>query len=154
MIRLMSKEDLDQVLCIETSLFTSPWPKHEYEYELDKNPFSNLIVIEEDGKIIGYCDYWMIYEQAQIANIAIDSAYHRKGYAQALMDYVVNEVDKNHCENISLEVRVSNTPAISFYEKNGFITVNTRKDYYTDNHEDAYLMVKPLGGNYDIDSSN
>jgi ribosomal-protein-alanine N-acetyltransferase len=42
-------------------------------------------------------------------------------------------------------VRVSNDRAIQVYEKNGFITVNKRKKYYEDG-EDAYLMVKPLGG--------
>ncbi len=147
MIRTLEEKDLEQVLAIEQSVFTSPWPMREFLYELHENPFSNLIVMEEEGTIVGYCDYWILYEQAQIADIAVMTTYQRKGFAQQLMDYVVRMVEEQGCENISLEVRVSNTKAIRFYEKNGFITVNTRKDYYPDTHEDAYLMVKPLGGN-------
>ncbi len=147
MIRTLEEKDLEQVLAIEQSVFTSPWPMREFLYELHENPFSNLIVIEEEGTIVGYCDYWILYEQAQIADIAVMTSYQQKGFAQQLMDYVVRMVEEQGCENISLEVRVSNTKAIRFYEKNGFITVNTRKDYYPDTHEDAYLMVKPLGGN-------
>ena len=64
-----------------------------------------------------------------------------------MMNYIVEQAELNGCENVSLEVRVSNDKAIKLYEKNGFININTRKNYYDDNHEDAYLMVKPLGGN-------
>ena len=45
---------------------------------------------------------------------------------------------------MSLEVRVSNDKAIALYKKNGFETVALRKNYYEDNHEDAYLMIKQM----------
>lgn len=51
------------------------------------------------------------------------------------------------CESITLEVRENNTAAIHLYEKNGFMEVTKRKGYYS-NGEDAYLMIKVLGGNY------
>ena len=70
--------------------------------------------------------------------------------ASMIFDAIAKE-----CDTMSLEVRVSNDKAIALYKKNGFITVNTRKGYYQDNHEDAYLMVKPLGGmKNDEDISN
>ena len=146
MIRNMKREDLDAVLEIENTVFTSPWPLKEYEYELEKNPYANPYVFEQDGKIVGYFDYWILYEKAEIANIAVDPNYQKQGIGQLMMDALVQACIENGCETISLEVRVSNTPAISFYEKNGFIQVNIRKGYYADNHEDAYLMVKPIGG--------
>lgn len=43
---------------------------------------------------------------------------------------------------LSLEVRVSNSRAIALYESYGFEKKSNRKDYYADNHEDAYLMIK------------
>jgi ribosomal protein S18 acetylase RimI-like enzyme len=55
--------------------------------------------------------------------------------------------EKAMCETISLEVREHNQPAICLYENNGFMEVTKRKGYYADG-EDAYLMIKPLGGNY------
>ena len=50
-----------------------------------------------------------------------------------------------HAEWMSLEVRVSNIAAQNLYKKLGFKTETIRKDYYQDNHEDAYLMLVKLG---------
>lgn len=142
----MTRNDLERIDELEQELFTSAWPKEEYIYEMEQNPFSNVYVVEEDGEIIGYFDYWILYEQAQIATIGTNKAYQKKGYGQMMLDYIIEDVNQNGCEVITLEVRVSNEKAIRLYEKNGFIKVNIRKNYYSDNHEDAYLMVKPLGG--------
>ncbi|MBE6122758.1 MAG: ribosomal-protein-alanine N-acetyltransferase [Erysipelotrichaceae bacterium] len=155
MIRKMTEGDLDEIDRLEKELFSSPWPREEYIYELKQNPFSNLIVIEEDGEIAAYCDWWIIYEQAQIATIGVREKSRRKGYGQMMIDEIVKDADAHGCDFLSLEVRVSNTPAIRLYEKNGFIQANIRKNYYEDNHEDAYLMIRPLGGgSYDEDTGN
>lgn len=145
MIRVCTQNDLDVLLEIETELFSYPWPKKEFLYEFYENPFSTIYVFEHEGKVIGFVDLWITYEQAQIANIAVRKTAQGFGYGDALLKHSITEGIKNECENLTLEVRVSNNRAISVYEKNGFITVNTRKNYYDDG-EDAYLMVKPLGG--------
>ena len=46
--------------------------------------------------------------------------------------------------DLYLEVRASNTPAISCYEKNAWETIGTRKNYYKNPTEDAVLMHKQL----------
>ena len=146
MIRKMTENDLEQVLRIEAESFPeSPWPEKEFLYELHENPFSVLMVYEKDGKILGYIDWWIMYDQAQIANIAVSNEARRKGIGQKLMDACIHDSIGQGCEFLSLEVRVSNTPAYTLYEKNGFIRAALRKQYY-ENGEDAYLMVKPIGG--------
>ena len=95
---------------------------------------------EEDGVICGFTDLWITYEQAQIANLGVKKEYQQKGYGDALLKKCVNQGIKEGCENLTLEVRISNDHAIHVYEKNGFITVNKRKNYYDDG-EDAYLMA-------------
>lgn len=149
MIRKMKDEDLVQIDALEQELFTSPWPIKEYEYELHQNPFAHVYVVEEDGLIVGYFDYWIMYEQAQIATIGTRKSHQSQGIGQKMLDFIIQQAEKEGCEFLSLEVRVSNEKAIRLYEKNGFITANVRKNYYSDNHEDAYLMVKPLGGEQD-----
>ncbi|NCB32819.1 MAG: ribosomal-protein-alanine N-acetyltransferase [Erysipelotrichia bacterium] len=146
MIRTMIQQDMDQVLNIETAQFTSPWPEKEFLYELYENPFAHLLVEERNGIIAGYCDWWMMYDQAQIANLAVAPEFLRQHIADDLMKRIVHDAVASNCENLSLEVRVSNDAAIRLYEKHGFIRVNTRKNYYSDPCEDAYLMVMPLGG--------
>lgn len=146
MIRPMSKDDFPVIEQLEKELFTSPWPIKEYAYELDENPYAHVYVLEEEGKIVGYYDYWILYEQAQIATIGVATGKRRQGYAQQMMNRIIEDCNQAGCEFLSLEVRVSNQAAISLYKKNGFVIVNTRKNYYEDNHEDAYLMVRALEG--------
>ena len=121
------------------------WTLAQFRYELLENPFSNLLVFEENQAIIGYIDWWITYEQAQLANIAVCPTNRKQGVGQQLLNKALQEAIEEECENMTLEVRISNKRAIQFYEKNGFITVNTRKNYYKDG-ENAYLMIKPLGG--------
>lgn len=146
MIRPLKQEDFPAVLKLETELFTSPWPEKEFQYELSENPFAHLLVDEEDGVIAGYCDWWQLYDQAQVANIAVAGEYQKQGIGSKLMERMIFEAVQAGCENLSLEVRVSNAGAIALYEKYEFIRANVRKNYYDDPREDAYLMVKPLGG--------
>lgn len=149
MIRAAEDQDLDRIAELEKVLFAdSPWPWKEFEHELHENPFAILLVDEEEGKVVGYLDYWILYEQAQIATIGVDPEYQNRGIGSALLSYAEKDAADQGCETFSLEVRVSNAPARHLYEKHGFIQVNIRKGYY-ENGEDAYLMVKPIGGQKD-----
>ena len=145
MIREMTVADLPKVMEIEEACFASPWTLSEYLYELLENPFSTLFVYEEAGEIIGMFDVWVTFEVAQLANIATKPSYQRQGIGQKLMDELIAFCERQACENITLEVRVSNEKAIALYAKNGFVHSHIRKNYYEDG-EDAYLMMKELGG--------
>lgn len=149
MIRAAEDQDLDRIAELEKVLFAdSPWPWKEFEHELHENPFAILLVDEEEGRVVGYLDYWILYEQAQAATIGVDPEYQNRGIGSALLSYAEKDAADQGCETFSLEVRVSNAPARHLYEKHGFIQVNIRKGYY-ENGEDAYLMVKPIGGQKD-----
>lgn len=149
MIRAAEDQDLDRIAELENVLFAdSPWPWKEFEHELHENPFAILLVDEEEGRVVGYLDYWILYEQAQVATIGVDPEYQNRGIGSALLSYAEKDAADQGCETFSLEVRVSNAPAMHLYEKHGFIQVNIRKGYY-ENGEDAYLMVKPIGGQKD-----
>lgn len=79
-------------------------------------------------------------DDAQITNIAILPEHRGKGYGEALLRYVMEFCKEKKTDHLSLEVRVSNTPAQSLYEKLGFRPASIRKNYYTDNGEDALVM--------------
>ena len=146
MIRKMIETDLSQVVDLENICFPKGgWTLAQFHYELLENPFSNLLVFEENQAIIGYIDWWITYEQAQLANIAVHPVSWKQGIGQQLLNEALQNAIEEECENMTLEVRISNERAIQFYEKNGFISVDTRKNYYDDG-ENAYLMIKPLGG--------
>lgn len=146
MLRKMKVEDLDAVTDIDSTCFPVSWSKAQYVYEMNENVFAHLYVLEIADEIVGFIDFWITFEICQLAKIAVVSKYQNMHYAHRLMDKMLAVANKNGCENISLEVRVSNVAAHRLYENYNFIKVNVRKHYYQDNGEDADVLVKALGG--------
>ena len=115
---------------------------HDYYNTFYKeNEFSKTLIIMDDDKLVGYINYWILFDHAEINKICVDDEYRRKGYASLLMEKAFEAFKKAECLSISLEVRVSNISAQKLYEKFGFVTVVVKKEYYQ-NGEDANYMVK------------
>lgn len=146
MLEALKKENLDDIVSMDAICFPAPWSKEQYRYELEENDYAFLYVLKEEGKIIGFIDYWITFDIAQLAKIAILPEYRGKHLAHRLMDQMIQDAEAKQCETLSLEVRVSNLAAQKLYEAYDFINVNTRKGYYHDNGEDAYVLVKALKG--------
>lgn len=147
MLRAMQDDDLRSVCEIEQALFVPPWVEAMFAYELHDNPYAKLYVWEEDHEICGYIDYWITFETAQLANLAVCANKQRQGIAKAMLDAMIRDCEQAMCENITLEVRVDNRAALALYERYGFLKAAVRKGYYEDG-TDAHLMIKPLGGNF------
>lgn len=138
--RKMKASDIDAVKEIDKRSFPIPWPKDIYEEELTKNQYAQYFVATLDEKIIGFCGSWMVIDEAQITNIAIDPDYRGKGYGQGLFQYVINYAVAHGIRHLSLEVRVSNLTAQRMYKKFGMQPGGIRKNYYSDNQEDALVL--------------
>lgn len=104
---------------------------------IDNDPFSKFIVYLEDTKIIGFLSYSVIYERAEINYIFVLEIYRGKKIASKMLNYMISSC--KICDNITLEVRKSNSIAISLYKKFGFKEVAIRENYY--NNEDGILMM-------------
>lgn len=111
--------------------------KYFPNYKISLDPFEKVYAYF-DGDIIGFISFSSIYERCEINYIAVRDDYRRKGIAQKLLDFCLN----NNFESVSLEVRADNSAAINFYLKNGFEKVSTRDKYYGD--VDAIMMVKKV----------
>ena len=145
-IEPLKKEDLKEITDIEESLIETPWRLEDFDYELNQNPFAHLFVLKDQQQIFGYVDLWIMYEQAQISTIGVRRDKQSQGFGQQLLSYAMKIAEQSGVEVMSLEVRQSNQHAIALYKKNGFQIQSIRKNYYQDNHEDAYLMVKEMEG--------
>ncbi|GLY12442.1 ribosomal protein S18-alanine N-acetyltransferase [Pseudobacillus badius] len=139
-IRLMTVEDVDKVHEIEKNSFTMPWTKESFWNELTNNYFAVYHVAEYEGEIVGYCGMWLVLDESQITNIAILPEYRGRGLGEKLLVAVMNAAKKKGAAVMSLEVRVSNEPAQGLYKKLGFQPGGIRKNYYSDNQEDALVM--------------
>jgi ribosomal-protein-alanine acetyltransferase len=103
-------------------------------------------VIEEKKKVVGFLVVRDVVAEAEILNLCVAPARRRAGLAEALLTEALAELRRSRVDRLFLEVRESNTPAISFYEKHGFRTNGRRPGYYRDPDEAAVLMMKELTG--------
>lgn len=143
-IRQMTKDDIDVIYEMECLLFKeSAWPKETLEKDMELFYFD---VIEENEGIVGYCSLSVMYENADILNIGVHPNYRKKGYAKMMMKHMLDIAKRERAQNVTLEVRVSNEPAICLYESFDFKKVAKRRQYYQDG-EDAFLMIYEMGVN-------
>ncbi|MCM3603356.1 ribosomal protein S18-alanine N-acetyltransferase [Robertmurraya korlensis] len=138
--RYMKEEDIDQILKIEELSFATPWTRQSFENELNLNQFAVYLVLEKEGKIVGYCGMWLIVDEAHITNIAVLPEFRGQKLGEAILRMIMEVAKKRGAKTMTLEVRVSNTVAQSLYRKLGFMNGGIRKNYYTDNYEDALVM--------------
>lgn len=139
-IRQMTIEDIDEVVEVENAVFSSPWTKQAFYHELLHNRFAVYFVAESARRVVGYVGLWVVYEDANITNIALLPDYRGFGYGEQLMKTAMQYAKGNGAKKMSLEVRVSNERAKRLYQKLGFRHGGIRKNYYTDNLEDASVM--------------
>lgn len=139
-IRKMEIDDLDAVQKVELASFSEAWPKDIFYEEIVNNTYAHYFVALLDDEIIGYAGLWIVIDDAQITNIAINPAYRGKKYGERLFYYVLQYAIGLGTKRLSLEVRVSNVIAQRMYRKFGLIPGGIRKNYYTDNQEDAIVM--------------
>ncbi|MGI6452172.1 MAG: ribosomal protein S18-alanine N-acetyltransferase [Syntrophomonadaceae bacterium] len=143
LIRKLTPDDLDEVMAIEEYSFLSPWSRSSYLSEI-ANEFATYLVCDWEGQIAGYIGAWVVFEDAHITNVAVNRDFRGKGVGKALMWAVEDMARKKKAGRILLEVRPSNHPALKMYEQMGYRITGIRKDYYTDNGEDAFIMAKAL----------
>lgn len=138
--RFMAEEDIDQVLVIEHKSFTLPWSRDAFINELTKNQFAVYLVLEDDDAVIGYCGAWIVVDEAHVTNIAVLPEYRGRKLGEALMKKMMEAAKELGAVTMTLEARVTNIAAQSLYRKLGFQNGGIRKNYYTDNQEDAIVM--------------
>lgn len=147
-IRKMEARDISRVVEIDQQSFTLPWPRRSFEYEVEQNPHAACWVAEAGGQLAGVLVLWLLLDEVHVATLAVDPAWRQLHIAQRLLDHGLQKAKERGAISAQLEVRVSNQAAIQLYEKLGFRTVNVRKNYYADNHEDALLMDLEMKKSY------
>ena len=138
---------IPDIVKIENETFPCPWPEEAFLEEIHF-PLSHFYVAQtftghanRIPRVLGYIICWTVADEMQILNIAISKKFRRCGIGQKLLDMAIKIAREENVKLISLEVRRSNLTAIHFYEKNKFKIVGVRKGYYSNNHEDALIMV-------------
>jgi ribosomal-protein-alanine N-acetyltransferase len=144
-IRRMEPGDVDEVWRIEQDLFSLPWSRTSLLFEAGDNRNALSIVCLDGDGIVGYSIGWFVSDEFHIGNVAVTRRKQGCGAGRQLVEYMLNEASLRGSRIATLEVRVSNARAIALYRTFGFKGVAIRKSYYSDNGEDALVMIAELG---------
>ncbi|MCA0993769.1 MULTISPECIES: ribosomal protein S18-alanine N-acetyltransferase [Guptibacillus] len=144
--RSMTIEDIEAVMRIEHATFPTPWSRSAFYNEIVINHFATYLLLEVGEEVAGYCGVWVIIDEAHITNIALHPEYRGMKLGEALLNKAIHFAKSRGALKITLEVRVSNIVAQNLYRKFGFEEGGIRKNYYTDNQEDALVMWVNLNG--------
>lgn len=144
-LRRMNANDIDNVCLIEQRVFPSPWSRESFAEEM-QNHLAVYMVAESAGRVIGYIGAWHVLDEGHITNLAVEAEWRRQGVGAHLLDAMETQLYRDGVRRITLEVRVSNTPALALYHHRGYRERGVRRRYYQDNGEDAYIMWKHMEG--------
>ncbi len=138
----MTLSDLPEVLEVEHLSYPTPWSRRAFVSELSENAYAHYLAAKSNGRLIGYVGMWLVLDEAHITNVAVHPSFRSQGVGRLLMETAIHLTEEHGCRSITLEVRRSNLVAQSLYRSLGFQMTGLRKGYYTDNGEDALIMVR------------
>ena len=142
-VERMNATHVPQIAQLEKLCFSDPWSEQSIASELE-NRLSDWFVALEDGQVVGYVGSQTVIDGSDMMNIAVHPDHRRKGIAQTLVEALETCLRNRGSKMLLLEVRDSNAPAITLYEKLGFLQVGLRKNYYRNPKEDARILRKEL----------
>ncbi|MBN2288273.1 MAG: ribosomal protein S18-alanine N-acetyltransferase [Candidatus Glassbacteria bacterium] len=132
-------EHVARVLEIENCCFSQPWREGDFTRLID-NPDSVCLVALARGQVVGYSCCWIVFESAELGNIAVHPDYQCRSVGSRLLKKTVEICRRRRVAALFLEVRTSNRKAIELYELFGFARIGLRRGYYTKPVEDALIM--------------
>lgn len=135
----MRMTDVPHVHAIDCAVSAIPWPRHMLHAELGKSGTIDIVCVignEVVGFILAsrYADVW------HILNVGVRPDRWRSGLGRLMLSWAIDRADQVPNLGFTLEVRVSNAPAIALYRSFGFVDHGIRPGYYSDNNEDALIM--------------
>ena len=133
------EELLGDVIAIERESFSTPWTADDLR-QAGKMENSIFLTVTEGETAVGFGCILLAADEGELVDIAVSPAYRKMGLGQMLMTALLTEAANRGTAQVFLEVRQSNTPARTLYEKNGFTAIGLRKKYYKEPVEDAVLM--------------
>ena len=149
-IRPLRPIHLNAVLAIERRTFTDPWTPGWFIDAMVHSENSGTPEMASicwgcwrGGQLVGYIIALPFENSMHVANLAVTRRYRRQGLAQRMMRKLYRAAKARNFPQITLEARPSNTGALAFYQREGFLQIGMEKGYYNDG-EYALIFCKSL----------
>ena len=140
----MREPDLEEVLAIESAIYTHPWTRGNFADSLVAGYECRTWRL--DGELLGYFVLMVAAGEAHLLNLSIAPAHQRRGHGTTLLREATVIARARGARGIFLEVRPSNAGAQALYTRFGFRKVAVRRGYYPAQvgREDALVLTLPL----------
>lgn len=147
-------KDFPVATAIEQAAYAPPAPQRDYPRELSSELAHYLAlrvlltklydapVDDSLARLIGVAGYWLLADEVHVVTIAVEPSWKGLGLGEWLLIALLEDGQASGGKIATLEVRPSNQPALSLYQKYRFEEVGRRKAYYSDN-EDALILTTP-----------
>lgn len=142
MINILNENNIEMITNIVKNfpmIFSS---KEQIENDFKNNVFTRYFIYLEKNNIIGFINYYDLYDRYEIANIYVKEENRNQKIGSKLLEKVIKLGEQQQIKNITLEVKKDNVYAIKLYEKNKFKKVAIRKAYY--DGTDGILMERKM----------
>jgi [ribosomal protein S18]-alanine N-acetyltransferase len=136
----MRRRDIAAVVAIEREIFAEPWSQGLYLSELAQRATRRYYVAVATGNVVGYAGGILVAGEAHVTTIGVAPSWQKRRIGARLLYRFVAGARDWGADSITLEVRMSNTPAQRLYEWFGFAPVGVRKNYYVATGEDGLVM--------------
>jgi ribosomal-protein-alanine N-acetyltransferase len=145
--RPIAPEDLAYVAALEAQIHQAPWTLGNFRDAVAAGYGAR--VGEREGRIVTYGVLMLAPGEAQLLNLSVVPDARRQGLGRALLAQFVADARRLGAEQMFLEVRLSNAPAIALYASEGFVPIARRVAYYppapiSGRREDALVMRREL----------
>ncbi len=139
-VKKLTAEHIEEIHHIDMESFAHPWSQDTLSTMLISDKVCCFGYFEDD-MMVGYVALEWILDEGSITNLAVLRSHRRRGIAEELVRTALGFSRETGLVSVTLEVRVSNLPAVSLYRKLSFAEVGKRPGYYTAPVEDALLMT-------------
>jgi ribosomal-protein-alanine N-acetyltransferase len=152
----MRSADVPAIMDIESVSFgRHHWSEESFYNEMDNQVGRYYVLLHhpesgpeksraaEASRIIGYCGFWLIVDEAHVTTVAVHPDYRGQSLGELVLLQILERCLGNSIRWVTLEVRATNYNAQNLYYKHGFVSMGIRPRYYQDNQEDALIMTTP-----------
>ncbi|MBO1306576.1 ribosomal protein S18-alanine N-acetyltransferase [Enterococcus sp. 669A] len=148
LLRGITDDDIKELIALEKDVYQGevPWTRSAFLAEIH-SPVPHLyICMTHREELVAFIGSRIMGNDAHITNVAVKRAFQGSGLGSFLIDEVERFAIMKSCITLSLEVRMGNINAQRLYRRIGFEGRKVRRNYYTENNEDALEMIKHLEG--------
>jgi ribosomal-protein-alanine N-acetyltransferase len=143
----------EDIAAIEKESNRPPWPLDLIQSEFNHS-YSRIYGVRNQGKLIAFLCAHQVFEEIHILNFGVAVSERKKGVGRLLLETVLHNSYQDGVKWATLEVRVSNTPAINLYKSLGFFEAGVREKYYTDDQENGYVFRCDLSSAIELSRSS